>query len=114
MMPDIEKYAPYIGAVFEGCQDPAKKIPYSIADRSARREGQLIEVFLKILGLYGSRFGQTQVWTSWAHLFSAVWPKARAGVRTALVRRPRIRWGVDGQDLQPGCRIRGKHLEGRT
>ncbi|MEW5802846.1 MAG: exodeoxyribonuclease V subunit gamma [bacterium] len=101
MMPDIESYAPYIGAVFEGCQDPAKKIPYSIADRSARREGRLIEVFLKILGLYGSRFGQTQI----LDILEALPVQARFGLDgdgLACVRRwvteTRIRWGVDGED----------------
>jgi len=100
MMPDIEKYAPYIGAVFEGCQDPAKKIPYSIADRSARREGQLIEVFLKILGLYGSRFGQTQV----LDILEALPVQRKFGLEgegLECVRRwveeTRIRWGVDGE-----------------
>ena len=61
MTPDIESYAPYISMVFGGCQDPARKIPYSIADRSLAKEGQITEALLKLLGLPGSRLGVTDV-----------------------------------------------------
>ncbi|MEW6378205.1 MAG: exodeoxyribonuclease V subunit gamma [bacterium] len=101
MMPDIESYAPYIGAVFESCQDhPGRKIPYSVADRSARREGQLIEVFLKILGLCGSRFGQTQV----LDILEAPPVQRRFGLEGEgiasihrWVKDTRIRWGKDAR-----------------
>ena len=61
MTPDIESYAPYISMVFGGCQDPVRKIPYSIADRSLAKEGSIAEAVLKLLGLPGSRLSVTSV-----------------------------------------------------
>ena len=62
MTPNVEIYAPYIATVFEGCQDPARKIPYSIADRSLTSEGRIAAVVLKLLGLPGGRLPVTQVY----------------------------------------------------
>ena len=61
MTPDIEAYAPYISAVFGTPERPEQRIPYSIADRSLRREGETAEVLLAILQLCGSRFAITEV-----------------------------------------------------
>jgi len=55
MTTDIEIYAPYIVTVFEGCQDPALKIPFSIADRSLANDGEIVSVLLKLLLLPESR-----------------------------------------------------------
>jgi len=56
MTPDIEAYAPYIQAVFDGVADDRKKIPFTIADQSIRRESDIIATFLAILDLSGGRF----------------------------------------------------------
>ena len=40
MMPDVETYAPYIQAVFDTPQEDARRIPFSIADRSIRKGGR--------------------------------------------------------------------------
>ena len=100
MTPEIETYAPYIEAVFATCQDPSRKIPYSIADRSARREGQLVEAFLNILDLCRSRFGQSQV----LDILETPCIQRRFdldGEGIMCVRRwvdeTRIRWGVDAE-----------------
>ncbi|NMC74272.1 MAG: exodeoxyribonuclease V subunit gamma [Geobacteraceae bacterium] len=61
MTPDIETYAPYISAVFEGCRDPSRRIPFSIADRSLAKEGRIAPVLLKLLELPGSRLTVAQV-----------------------------------------------------
>ena len=61
MMPKVETYAPYIQAVFDTPQEDARRIPFSIADRSIRSEGGIGETFLNLLDLPGSRFGVTQV-----------------------------------------------------
>jgi exodeoxyribonuclease V gamma subunit len=61
MTPDIEGYAPYISAVFGSTERAEERIPFSIADRSLRREIELAETFLAILDLCGSRFTVTQV-----------------------------------------------------
>ena len=36
MMPDVAAYAPYIEAVFDTPEEEAQRIPFTIADRSAR------------------------------------------------------------------------------
>lgn len=98
MTPDIETYAPYISAVFDGCRDPRLKIPYSIADRSIRREGGLAETFLAILDLPGKRFPVTAV----TEILASPPVHARFGldaghlelIRTWL-EETRIRWGMD-------------------
>jgi exodeoxyribonuclease V gamma subunit len=61
MTPDIETYAPYISSVFDGSQDASLKIPYSIADRRLKSEGQIAAVLLKLLGLPGSRLTVIQL-----------------------------------------------------
>ncbi|MGA1868920.1 MAG: exodeoxyribonuclease V subunit gamma [bacterium] len=101
MTPDIEKYAPYISAVFESDQSGGEKIPFSIADRSARKQGQILEVFIKILYLYESRFGAAHI----MDIIETPAVKERFDLdeeAIEYVRRwvemTRIRWGIDGED----------------
>lgn len=61
MTPDIEIYAPYITAVFGGVQNPAQKIPFSIADRRLASEGLVASALLKLLALPGSRLSVVQL-----------------------------------------------------
>ena len=100
MTPDIEAYAPYIEAVFAAHPDDARKIPFSIADRSMRRESQVVDAFLAVLDLSGGRFRASEVLAVLAS--RAV--QRRFGLAEAdlqLVRRwvkgVRIRWGIDRQ-----------------
>jgi len=51
MTPDMERYAPFIDAVFGGDGDDAPQIPYSISDRSMRQETAVVDVFLAIINL---------------------------------------------------------------
>lgn len=60
MIPDIERYAPFIEAVF-GATPAARRIPYAISDRDAHRETPLLEAFLRLLRLPGLRFGASEV-----------------------------------------------------
>jgi exodeoxyribonuclease V gamma subunit len=57
MMPDVATYAPFIEAIFDTSEMQKQRIPYSIADRTARVENGIIDTFLSILELAGSRFG---------------------------------------------------------
>jgi exodeoxyribonuclease V gamma subunit len=101
MTPDIEGYAPYIATVFDGCQDPARRIPYSIADRSLASEGQIAAVLLKLLAVPGSRMTAVQLLDI---LESA--PVLRRfdlddeGLDRIRrwVEETRVRWGIDEQD----------------
>ena len=63
MIPEIELYAPYIQAVFGSPEQDALRIPFSIADRTARTQSHLIETFLGFLHMAGSRLGVSRVLT---------------------------------------------------
>lgn len=60
MIPDIERYAPFIEAVF-GATPASRRIPYAISDRGAHRETPLIEGFLRLLRVPNLRFGASQI-----------------------------------------------------
>ena len=98
MTPDIETYAPYIAMVFEACQEPARKIPYSIADRSLASEGVVATELLKLLALPGSRLSATNVFD----ILESPPISTRFGLDAAelevirnWIEETRIRWGAD-------------------
>ncbi len=100
MMPDIETYAPYIQAVFDAPADDARRFPFTIADRSVRKESQIIDTFLAMLGLCGSRFGASQVLLileSRAVQRKLDLSEADVALIQRWVKDTRIRWGMDGQ-----------------
>jgi exodeoxyribonuclease V gamma subunit len=97
-MPDVETYAPYIQGVFDTPQEEARRIPFSIADRSMRKEGGIGEAFLHLLGLQGSRFGVTQVLA----LLECEAVRRKFGITDddletvrKWISETRIRWGID-------------------
>ena len=67
MAPDIETYAPLVQAVFEtspggsGIKPDDHRIPFTIADRSLRKDSFIIDTFLDLLELSGSRFEASSV-----------------------------------------------------
>jgi exodeoxyribonuclease V gamma subunit len=98
MMPDIESYAPYIQAVFDTPKEEGRRIPFSIADRSIRKEGGIGETFLSILDLEGSRFGVTRI----LNILESEDVRRRFGFSDEdletvrkWVSEKRISWGVD-------------------
>ena len=101
MAPDIESYAPYIHAVFDAQTSSGHRIPFSIADQSARKESRLIDGFFSLLALKDSRLGGTQV------LRLLEYPSIKKNfafsdfdipVIERWMRHTRIRWGRDVQD----------------
>lgn len=98
MTPDIETYAPYIQAVFETNSDDEKRIPFSIADRSIRRESTVADAFLAILELEGSRFGANEVLaileSSTVQRKFSLTDNDVERIRS-WVRDTGIRWGID-------------------
>lgn len=54
MAPDIEKYAPFIPAVF-------RELPHDIADKQSRRTNGFLDAFLQFLNLFSSRYGWNDV-----------------------------------------------------
>lgn len=61
MTPDIETYAPLIKAVFESPEAAYLRIPFGLADRGARNQSPVVDMFLKLLQLPGSRMGSATV-----------------------------------------------------
>jgi exodeoxyribonuclease V gamma subunit len=103
MTPDIEIYGPLIQAVFDEPPEGGFRIPYSIADRSLRREARLVEVFLSLLDLVGSRFPASRV----LKVLEEEAVRHRFGLQAAdleLIRRwvdlASIRWGMDSDCRQ--------------
>ena len=61
MATDIEAYAPYIRAVFDAQTDDRLRIPFTVADQSAKQKSRIAEAFFEILALKESRMGVNQV-----------------------------------------------------
>ena len=98
MTPEIERYAPLIHAVFGNPEDPALRIPYSIADRQPRSDSPTIHTFLSLLECVGTRLTAPQ---GFALLQSPVF-RQKFGFDDAQLARLRhwihesgIRWGID-------------------
>lgn len=100
MTPDIEKYSPFIQAMFGALSDDERKIPFSIADRSIRRESRIVETFFSILDLFDSRFEASNV----LKIVECEDIQRRFGLVSDdlnLIRRwvseTRICWGIEGK-----------------
>ena len=105
MAPDINRYEPYIRAVFD--QGPLAG-EYTISDRSLRSAGQLADAFLKLLELPSERFEASQV----IALLDQPALRARFNIpEEALetlsrwVRRAAIRWGFDAESHRNFCGV---------
>ncbi|MCF7201248.1 exodeoxyribonuclease V subunit gamma [Pseudomonas oligotrophica] len=108
LTPDIERYAPFIEAVFapRAAGRGAARIPYSLADRSLRAEVPLIEAFVELLDLPQSRFAAEQV-LAWLEQPAVA---RRAGIDSEelpllrdWLREAGVRWGRDaGQRARLG------------
>ncbi|GFO62702.1 exodeoxyribonuclease V subunit gamma [Geomonas paludis] len=100
MTPDIESYAPYISAVFGNPESGAERIPYSIADRSLKNEGEAAQALLSILGLCGGRYGVATV----LDILESAPVARRFGLNEDeletvrdWLRGANIRWGIDAR-----------------
>lgn len=106
MAPDIGLYAPLIKAVFDKpsglrSADNSRRLPFTIADRGSRTESYLIDVFMRVLDMAGSRYGATEVLS----LLELPEIGAKFGISPGdgeLIRRwvkgAGIRWGLDGEN----------------
>ncbi|MGE0086710.1 MAG: exodeoxyribonuclease V subunit gamma, partial [Desulfococcaceae bacterium] len=99
MTPDIEKYAPFVQAVFDLPPDHPRRIPFSIADRSIRMESRVIDSFLQILELTDGRFSAAQVLS----ILESPPVRKKSDLSEAdlehirtWIKDTRIRWGIDG------------------
>ncbi len=100
MIPDIESYAPYISAVFGTRAGGRPALPFSIADRSVRRESPYVEAFLKLLDISTGRFGVNEV----LNILEIPAVAARSNLSVdelSLLRewlhQSGVRWGLDAE-----------------
>jgi len=107
LTPDIERYAPYIEAVFSArsgaSREGVPRIPFSLADRSQRAEIPLLEAFLNLLALPDSRFSAEEL-LGWLEQPAIA---ARAGIDDSelpllrdWLREAGVRWGLDAEHRQ--------------
>jgi exodeoxyribonuclease V gamma subunit len=102
LTPDIERYAPFIEAVFAAREGGPRtaRIPFSLADRSLRAELPLIEAFIELLALPESRFAAEEI-VAWLEQPAIA---QRAGIEQEDLVSIRewlqlagVRWGRDAQ-----------------
>ncbi len=101
MTPDIERYAPYIQAVFGAPVDEGLYLPFTIADRSLENASPLVEGFNRLLDLRDGRFSRSQILA----LLEFEPLRLKFGISAAdlaaitdMVDRVGIRWGLDGAE----------------
>ncbi len=98
MMPDVAAYASLIEAVFDTPEIQNQRIPYSIADRTARVENGIIDTFLTILEMGGSRFGASSLLNILeSPAVQRRFQLAQSDLETIRIwiEKAAIRWGID-------------------
>ena len=100
MTPDIDLYAPLVHAVFGAQTDEKIRIPYAVADQRIIKQSRIIEGFMSILNLKGSRMGVNQVMA----LFELPGIKEKFGIGESEIEifeqwidETHIRWGIDSE-----------------
>ncbi len=95
MIPEIGRYAPYIKAVF----GKDNNLAWNLSDISVADEHPLIQSFLQLLKLPGSRFGYTEVMS----LLEVEEIRRRFNIDETTLSNlhevftsARVRWGIDG------------------
>ncbi|MCP4486700.1 MAG: exodeoxyribonuclease V subunit gamma [Gammaproteobacteria bacterium] len=100
MVPEIGRYAPYIKAVFGLDNSQARPyLPWNLSDISVADEHPLIQSFLQLLKLPGSRFGYAEIMSLLEideirrrfHL-----DEKTLGDLQEVFAATRVRWGIDG------------------
>ena len=98
MTPDVQRFAPLIEAVFERDRGDQHYIPYSIADRAPRSDCAVIDAFIRILGLVGSRARASDL----LDLLALAPVQEQFGIASeevsivaSWVKDSGVRWGID-------------------
>jgi exodeoxyribonuclease V gamma subunit len=97
-MPDVERYAPFIEAVFGAPESRQLAIPFTIADRTVRAENCLADTLLDLLDLTTSRFGAAAVLAVLnTRPVRRRFELSEADLETIRdwIDRTSIRWGID-------------------
>ncbi len=94
MLPDVEKYLPFIKAVFD---HSPKKIPYSIGDRAANKEQSLLTLCLQILQTYSLEFtSESIIQLLDFELINKKYSIQNIDLIRQLVRESNVRFGIKG------------------
>ncbi|MBW2094494.1 MAG: exodeoxyribonuclease V subunit gamma [Deltaproteobacteria bacterium] len=103
MAPDIERYAPFVQAVFAAPEKGDTRIPFSIADRSPKSQNLLVDPYLFLLDLSRGRFTAAEVMS----LLECAAVRSRFGLSEddlfmiqSWIRESGIRWGRDADHRQ--------------
>ncbi|MGB5831076.1 MAG: exodeoxyribonuclease V subunit gamma [Thiohalocapsa sp.] len=99
MAPDIDRYAPFVEAVF-GAAPPERRIPWTIADRRLGAEEPLLAALSRLLALPLSRVTAPEV-LGWLEVPAiarrfALDDQSLARIRT-WVQESGVRWGLDAR-----------------
>ncbi|MFH1808090.1 MAG: exodeoxyribonuclease V subunit gamma [Pseudomonadota bacterium] len=99
LTPDIDAYAPAIDAVF-GAPELARRLRYTVADRSARHSLDLVDGLLRLIELGRGRFDAPAVFDLLANPSlrrrHGVQPDEVARIE-GWIRESGIRWGIDAE-----------------
>lgn len=105
MLPDVNRYSPFVKAVFgtrSGAQSK-KHIPFSLIDQSGGMENPIVDAYLYLLGLGESRFTLSEL----ISVLEVPAVRARFELTVDELERIRlwatevgIRWGMDGSTAQ--------------
>ncbi len=98
MTPDIERYVPFIQAVFGSAEGPDKQIPFTISDRCLQGENPLAQALLAVLDVSRGRFRISDVLAVLE--LPAVHERFKLSEAdleriTRWLEQVRIRWGID-------------------
>ena len=104
MVPEINRYAPYIEAVFQhDASNCRPNLAWNISDISVRDGHPLVGVFLKLLNLPGSRFTRSEILS----FLECAEIRAGFGLDASalddidhLIDAARVRWGINAEQRQ--------------
>ena len=102
LAPDINVYAPYLEALFPS-EDERLDLPYNIVDLSSSELSALIQGFLHIMTLPGSRFRRSELFALFDNPCFRVCHGISRNERDGwldLCEELNIRWGFDGEHKQ--------------
>ena len=100
MTPQVEAFAPLVGAVFGDSEATGVALPWRLTDRSQQSEAGISQGLLALLQLAGDRLTATAleaVLGCAPLLIHQGIDPAEAGEITALLQRGGFRWGLDGR-----------------
>ena len=100
MSPDIEKYVPFIEAVFGSNSDSSTYIPFSITDRAIKNTSETVKTFFRILELGTGHLNASEILEileadAILHKFDL--NRSDLKMISQWVKKSGIRWGINGK-----------------